>query len=170
MRILTALVLCFAIATSALANPSVSQVWKVEPPGEGSAETYVYTAPGGSFISNSPNSLWIVYGINAPQPDGTCTFDSCGIGVTVDGKDHRAQSWVGFEFSDGSVVRVDHPEFDFVVSDAARANWPLMHSLISKLKQNNSVTVFYADGASQHFSLAGSSEAIERGAAIQALQ
>lgn len=168
------LILAILITVPAYAESDQSalaaQLWKIDPPGEGSAATYVYTAPEGSFISNSPNSLWIIYGLNAPRPDGTCTFDSCGIGVSIDGRTHHGQAWVSFRFSDGSEEKIDHPEFEYVVSDRARVNWPVVRGLIAKMKQNSSVIVTYADGSSHRFSLSGSSEAIERGARIHARQ
>lgn len=144
--------------------------WQVEPPGEGSAEAYVYTTDTGRFLAGPDGSgIWVVYsGIQAPRADGSCTFDSCTINVTLEGEPGYAQKWVRFAFSDGSSV-IAHPNVRAgqynTINDFGRVYWPQVSGIMDGLRKANWVDVSFADGTKKRFQLAGSSAAFQRGAA-----
>lgn len=144
--------------------------WQVEPPGEGSAEAYVYTTDNGRFLAGPDGSgMWVIYsGIQSPRADGSCTFDSCVINVTIEGKPGYEQEWVEFAFSDGSSVtaRPDLKSGQYnTTNDFARVNWPIVKTVIDGLRRADWVDIRFADGTKKRFLLAGSSAALKRGAA-----
>jgi hypothetical protein len=164
--------LCAIVALAALVAPlSAGEPgsWQVEPPGEGSAETYVYTSSHGRFVAGPNGSaIWVVYDPQKPRNDGSCTFDSCIINVTLNGKEGYEQEWVRFAFSNGSkiTVRPNIRSGQYNVSnDFARVRWPEVATFMRGLRGANWVDVTFADGNMRRFSLAGSSAAFARGAA-----
>lgn len=164
--IIAAAALCVG-AQIAAGEPSS---WQVEPPGEGSDQAYVYTTDNGRFLAGPDGSgIWVVYsGIQAPRPDGSCTFDSCTINVTLAGKPGYAQDWVSFAFSDGSSVtarpNLKSGQYN-TTHDFARVNWPEVRGIMDGLRKADWVDVSFADGTKKRFQLAGSSAAFKRGAA-----
>ncbi|MEO9461565.1 MAG: hypothetical protein ABJ242_02420 [Marinomonas sp.] len=143
--------------------------WQVEPPGEGSEETYVYATSHGRFLAGPQGSgIWVVYGPRKPRSDGSCTFDSCIINVTLNGSPGYEQEWVKFAFSDGTSVtaRPDMRSGQYnVINDYARVLWPEVAKIMTGLRSAHWVDVSFSDGNMRRFPLKGSSAALKRGAA-----
>jgi hypothetical protein len=161
-----------AIALGVLALPlSAGEpgAWQVEPPGEGSMATYVYTTSHGRFVAGEGSGIAIVYGPRKPRADGVCSFDSCAINVTIDGQLGYEQEWVRFDFSDGTSItarpQISAGQYN-VTNDFARANWPIVRPIVSALRKASWVDIQFASGASHRFDLTGSSAALSRGAAL----
>ncbi len=155
--------------TLAIGTGGNAGTWQIEPPGEGSEETYVYATSHGRFLAGPQGSgIWVVYGPRAPEADGSCTFDSCIINVTLNGSKGYEQEWVKFAFSDGTSVtaRPDVRSGQYnVINDYARVLWPDVASIMSGLRGAHWVDVSFSDGNMRRFSLKGSSAAFTNGAA-----
>ena len=143
--------------------------WQVEPPGEGSMETYVFTTSHGRFVVADGSGISIVYGPRKPRANGVCSFDSCSINVTIDGVSGYEQEWVRFTFSDGAsyLARPNLAAGQYnVTNDFSRANWPIVRPIVEGLRSANWVEVSFSNGLTHRFGLSGSAAALTRGAAV----
>jgi hypothetical protein len=171
LKIAAALALASGMAVPLAADPVTGNAgtWQVEPPGEGSENTYVYASSHGRFLAGPQGSgIWVIYGPRKPRSDGSCTFDSCIINVTLNGKAGYEQEWVKFAFSDGTSVtarpNIRSGQYN-VSNDFARVRWPEVATIMRGLRAANWVGVSFSDGNMRRFPLKGSSAAFARGAA-----